>query len=177
MMKKYLIPILIICCVLLTSCGVQRHATPKRYNTLSQKASTTLQFNQHSYTMGSTMQLWKNELIIISLQPLLGIEMVRIEATQDSVLIVDKMNRRYTTLAYNLFEKDVHPKPSFKLIQQFLTTPQNGKEKKQQRFDFGKHHISISCQFSQREYNALSNPKRINLKKYKQVTLRDILPL
>lgn len=176
-MKKYLIYLAIVCCALLTSCGVQRHASPKRYDTLSQKASTTLQFNQHSYTMSSTIQLWKDELIIISLQPLLGIEMVRIEATQDSVLIVDKMNRRYTTLAYNLFSKDVHPKPSFKLVQQFMTAPSTDKAKVEQRFDYGKHHISISCQFSQREYNALSTPKRINLKKYKQVTLRDILPL
>ena len=97
---------------------------PRRYQTLTQKANVSMQLDEHQHTMGCTVQLWRNELIIISLQPMLGIEMVRIEVNQDSVLIFDKMNRRYTTINFSdASTTAIHPTPSFKMIQEFMTVP------------------------------------------------------
>ena len=177
-MKRLILPILTLF-LMLCSCVVQRQAEPKRYDTLSQKANLTLEFDQHQYTIGSTIQLWQNELIIFSLQPVVGLEVVRIEATPDSVLLVDKMNRQYTTLTYDSYETLITPEPSFKMIQQFVTTPTKNSQKPQskQSFSVGKHRIGIGGTFTQREYNTLGSPRRINLKKFKQVSLRDILPL
>lgn len=174
-----LIPIIALCSLLLCSCSTQRHAEPRRYHTLSQKANTRLQFDQHQYTMGSTIQMWHNELIVLSLQPMLGIEMIRIEATRDSVWVFDKMNRRYTTLAYNDFAKQITPSPSYKLIQDFITTPLAPKAatKNQLHFTVGGHKIELECTFSQREYNTLKATKRLDTNKYKRVSLREVLPL
>lgn len=176
---KRIIPIIALCGLLLTSCSTQRQIAPRRYQTLSQKANATLQFDQHKYPMGCTVQLWHNELVVLSLQPMLGIEMVRIEASKDSVFVFDKMNRRYTALAYNDFEKQMKPTPSFKLIQDFVTTPQipENKTKSQINFMIGKHNISIACTFSQRIYNTLKEAKRLDTNKYKRVSLREVLPL
>lgn len=177
-MKRF-IPIIAISCLLFASCSTQRSAAPRRYQTLHQKATATLQLDQHKYTMGATVQVWRNELIILSLQPVLGIEMVRIEATQDSVILVDKMNRRYTVLHYENFSKQVEPAPSFRLIQDFVTAPHTPKTeaKSQQSFSIGKHKIAIGCTFTQREYNTLQSPKRLRLDRYKRASLREILPL
>lgn len=177
-MKRF-IPFIAICCMLFASCSTQRATAPRRYQTLHQKATATLQFDQRQYTMGATVQLWRNELVILSLQPVLGIEMIRIEATQDSVLLVDKMNRRYTVIQYDLFSKRVSPTPSYRLIQDFVTAPQtpNTEAKSYQSFTIGKHKIAIECSFTQREYNTLQTPKRLRLDRYKRVSLRDILPL
>jgi hypothetical protein len=176
-MKK-IIPILLWCC-LLSSCAVQRQTEPRRYQTLTQKANATLQFDQREYSMSCSIQMWRNELIILSLQPILGVEMFRLEASQDSILVIDKMNRRYTTLAYDWASKAVQPTPSYKMIQDFVTPPllSNVKASSQRTFEIGGHKIGIKCAFWQREYNTLAAPKRQDLKKYKRVSLREILPL
>ena len=176
-MKK-IIPILLWCC-LLSSCAVQRQTEPRRYQTLTQKANATLQFDQREYSMSCSIQMWRNELIILSLQPILGVEMFRLEASQDSVLVIDKMNRRYTTLAYEWASQAVQPTPSYKMIQDFVTPPllSQSKATSQRTFEIGKHKIGIKCAFSQREYNTLTTPKRLDLKKYKRVSLREIIPL
>ena len=176
---KRLIPIIALLGLLLCSCGTQRQAEPRRYNTLSQKAQATLQFDEHQYTMSCQMQMWRNELVVLSLQPVLGIEMFRLEATTDSVCVIDKMNRRYTTLAYNWVAKEIQPTPSFKLIQDYVGAPtsKQNKNKNLLNLQVGEHKISVLCSFSQREYNKLSSPKRLDLKKYKRVSLREIIPL
>jgi hypothetical protein len=175
---KRLIPILVLC-GLLSSCATKRQAEPRRYQTLSQKANVTLQFDQRAYSMNCSVQMWRNELIVLSLQPVLGIEMFRLEATPDSMVVIDKMNRRYTTMAYDWGGKQLQPTPSFKMIQNFITPPALPKIKASsgKSFEVGNHRISIDCTFWQRDYNTLTEPKRIDLKKYKRVSLRDILPL
>ena len=174
---KRIVPV-IICCLILSSCGIQRSSTPRRYQTMTQKLSTTLQMDQHQYKMGCTTKTWRNELIILSLQPMLGIEMVRIEATPDSVWLFDKMNHRYTVLAYNDYTNKITPAPSYKMIQDFISTPQTKKQDQSTlSFSFGKHNIQIGCTVSQREYNTLKEAKRLDTKKYKRVSLREVLPL
>ena len=176
---KQLVPIIALYALLLCSCASQRQTEPKHYKTLSEKATTTLRFNQREYSINCSVQIWRNELIILSLQPILGIEMFRIEATKDSLLVLDKMNRRYTTLAYHWAEREIRPMPSFKMIQDFVTAPTLKKinVSSELSFAFGGHEIGVKCTFSHREYNTLTVPKRIDLKKYKRVSLRDILPL
>lgn len=176
---KHLIPVIALCGLLFCSCATQRRAEPKHYLTLNQKATTTLRFDQREYSINCSIQVWRNELVVLSLQPILGIEMFRLEATKDSILIIDKMNRRYTTLAYHWAGREIRPMPSFKMIQDFVTAPTTPKIKvsSERSFAFGAHEIGIKSTFSHREYNTLTVPKRIDLKKYKRVSLRDILPL
>ena len=175
---KRLIPILVLC-GLLSSCAIKRQADPRRYQNMTQKANATLQYDQREYSMSCSIQIWRNEMVMLSLQPILGIEMFRIEALQDSIWIIDKMNRRYTTLAYEWASQTIHPAPSYKMIQEFVTSPQISQEKatNQRFFEIGGHKIGIKCAFWQREYNTLAAPKRQDLKKYKRVSLREILPL
>ncbi len=41
-----------------------------------------------------------DSLLIFSVQPLLGIEMFRVELTPEQILVIDKMNRRFVPLTY-----------------------------------------------------------------------------
>ena len=176
---KRLIPIIVLLGMLLSSCATKRQAEPRRYDSMSQKAHMTLRLDQREYTVNSGVQVWRNELIIISLQPVLGIEMFRIEATQDSLLAIDKMNRRYTSIAYNWSGKEISPQPTYKLLQDIVTSPltRTKKTSNERTFMVAGHEVGIQCKFSQREYNHLPTPRRTNLKKYKHVSLRDIIPL
>lgn len=177
---KHVLPILLLLSVIISSCSTSRSLESHHYQTLYQKANINLQLDEQQYTMGCTVQLWRNELIIISLQPVLGIEMIRIEANKDSISIFDKMNRQYTTIAFrDIPKREIQPVPSFKILQDFVTSPNSTtvETKNKQSFRFGKHQISISSSFNQREYNTLKAPRRLDTRKYKRITLRDILPL
>lgn len=176
--RRLLIPaLLIIITVVLSSCATSRRAT-SRYQTLSERAQVTLTLDQRQYTMSSQVRIWRNELAIVSVQPMLGIEMIRMEATTDSLWIFDKMNRTYVVLSYSELQHLLNTHISYKTIQDFLTrSSAKGKDPIQLHFTSGKHQISLLCTFSHREQNTLQAPTRTRTDKYQQVTLREILPL
>ncbi len=168
---------LIITMIVASSCSVSRRATT-RYQTLSQRAQVTLQYDQHQYNMSSQVRIWRNELAVVSVQPMLGIEMVRMEATPDSLWIFDKMNRQYVALTYTDIQNTLNTNLSYKQIQEFLSRPiQKKQEPICMEFRSGNHQLKLACTFSNREQNTLQAPTRTKTNKYKRVTLREILPL
>jgi len=52
-------------------------------------------------TTPATLRWQRNTAMALSIQPMAGIEMFRIEANGENVIIIDKLNRRYTRLSYN----------------------------------------------------------------------------
>ena len=52
-------------------------------------------------TTPATLRWQRSTAMSLSIQPMAGIEMFRIEANGDYVTIIDKLNRRYTRLTYN----------------------------------------------------------------------------
>ncbi len=176
--RRLFIPVLlIITTVILSSCATSRRAT-SRYQTMTERAQVTLTLDQHRYSMSSTVRVWRNELVLISVQPMLGIEMFRLEATTDSVFVFDKMNRKYVALSYPDIRQTFNTQISYKTIQDFLTHPTAKNDAPiQLQFTSGKHQLNLSCTFSHREQNTLQAPTRTKTDKYQQVTLREILPL
>ena len=175
--KKWYI-LIIVAIIALSSCSVSRRAST-RYQTLSQRVQVQLEWNQQRYSMNSTVRIWRGEIIIVSVQPMLGIEMLRVEATRDSVLVLDKMNRRYVTLAYSDIEQQTRLKINYKTLQDLLSKPvsKENKEHIALTLDTGNHQLKLSCQFINREYNTLQDATRAKISRYKQVDLRTILPL
>lgn len=175
---KRILPILLLL-LAMASCSVKQGVPPRRYQTLQEKATVTLQMDQHQYTMSCMVQVWRNELIIMSVQPMLGIEMIRVEAGKDSVVIFDKLNRRYTSIMYADVAKHIEPAPSFKMLQDFLTdvhrAPTTASSELQ--LQVGEHRINVACKYLQREYDILKEPKQLDTKRYKRVSLHEIIPL
>ena len=64
------------------------------------KARFQLTYQRKSVAANGTIAMIKDSICIISLQPVLGIELFRLELTPAEVLIVDKMNRRYVQMSY-----------------------------------------------------------------------------
>lgn len=176
--KRLIIPILLISMmIIMPSCSTSRYAA-SRYQTLSQRAQVTLQYDQQQYSMTSLVRVWKNELVVVSVQPMLGIEMLRMEATTDNIIIFDKMNRRYVSLTYPEIEATIGRKISYKTIQEFMSRQaKKDRDPLLLEFTYGEHHLKVSCKFSNRENNTLQSPTRTKTDKYKQVTLREILPI
>jgi hypothetical protein len=120
------------------------------------------------------LKVWKNELIVLSVTPVMGIELFRLEATPDQVTIIDKLNRRYTIMTYEDINKLSPRRISYKMLQLLIN-----KAEKEINFDLqaGTHTLQLKANMGQREYNNQKEPQMVNTNKYKQVSLREILPI
>lgn len=78
------------------------------YNSFSAKASVTVTSSGGSMKSRATVRILKDRVLQISIQPLLGIEMGRIQITPDSLFAVDKINRRYLAASLESY-KDMLP--------------------------------------------------------------------
>lgn len=121
MAKPKIIPLFLIA-LLLTGCSTSRNAlrntvigglsgteymekviewTPQRENLT---ARTRVQLNMgsesSSVSVNANMRIRRGELIRLSVAPVLGIEVARMDITPKGVLVIDKMNRRYVEIGF-----------------------------------------------------------------------------
>ena len=54
-----------------------------------------IQFGQQSFSTRGSLKMIRDSVIILSVQPLAGIEMGRARITKDSVIVIDRFNSRY----------------------------------------------------------------------------------
>lgn len=168
---KQIVFILLI--VGLVSCATSKQSSISKQN-VAQKAQITLTLDQHKFDMACQLKAWKNELIVLSVLPMMGIEMFRLEATPDSVIVVDKLNKKYAVMTYDEINEMSPTTITFKYLQ---TTLKKAKEDITMELKAGSHTLNIKAKLQAPEYNTLKEPQYINLKKYKKVTIRNILPI
>jgi len=73
-------------------------AQPDFTSVLAQKAKLSINYQQRQISASATISLIRDSIFIMSVQPLLGIELVRLEVTPDEVVMIDKLNHRYVQL-------------------------------------------------------------------------------
>jgi len=81
------------------------------------KFDVSIQFGTVRYNMRGSMRINKDTLISISLQPMLGIEVIRIEFREDYFTIFDKMNHRYCETPYDAIHIATGLPVDFRIIQ------------------------------------------------------------
>ena len=121
MAKRIIIPLFLIA-LLLTGCSTSRNAlrntvigglsgteymekviewTPQRENLT---ARTRVQLNMgsesSSVSVNANMRIRRGELIRLSVAPVLGREVARMDITPKGVLVIDRMNRRYVEIGF-----------------------------------------------------------------------------
>lgn len=65
------------------------------FNTLTSKLDVTLQTGSKSVNSKASFKMRKNQAIQISLQPLFGVEVARLLVQPDTIIIIDRLNKRY----------------------------------------------------------------------------------
>lgn len=66
----------------------------------AQKAKITLNYGDRKLSASATINLYHDSAMVVSVQPLLGIELFRVEVDKKNIIVVDKLNRRYGRLEY-----------------------------------------------------------------------------
>lgn len=70
------------------------------FQTMSARMQVELNFPKNKMSSRVDMKIIRDTALLLSVQPFLGIEAVRVEMTKDSILIVDRLNKRYVAEKY-----------------------------------------------------------------------------
>lgn len=96
-------------------------AQPEFTSVYAQKAKFSINYQQRQISANGTISLITDSIFIVSVQPLLGIELLRLEATPNEVVVVDKMNRRYVQMNYAELQKQIGMPVTYNDLQALVT--------------------------------------------------------
>lgn len=84
------------------------------------KGTVSVTYHQININCPVVISYIADSIIVASAQPLLGIEMYRLEARKDYVRLYEKANRRYVEMTYDEISTEVHRKVDFLLAEQMV---------------------------------------------------------
>ncbi len=86
-------------------------------NTFESRMLITLSSGQKEIPLKGSIKIDRDKHIQISIQPFLGIEVVRADFTQDSVCIIDRINRRYLAVDFKTYSENLPTEVGFNALQ------------------------------------------------------------
>ncbi len=75
------------------------------FSTFEAKATLNMDYNGKSYNVKSTIKILNDSCAFISLQPFVGIELVRVWATPNRIVVIDRINSNYYEATYDEIRK------------------------------------------------------------------------
>lgn len=165
-------------CVMLASCGAKKNLAtntpevqePTWHTCLIQNARAVVQTNSDKISASVTMQTVRDSMLIISVMPILGLELARVEATPTEFIAVNKMDGWYVKGTYAEVNRKVRPALNWDTLQQLCSAElPTGNEKGRLTFQFGEKTIDLIVTYPERKLDVPLKMNRIRLDKYTQV--------
>ena len=169
-------------CFALTSCGVKKkvveseetkvESTPAWHTCLFQGARATVTKGAETYTATVTMQTVRDSMIVISVMPLLGMEMLRLEATPLELTGIDKLHGQYAKATFADLNRQVAPPLNWDVLQQICSAElPTGPEHARLVYFFGNERLEVVIDYPERR---LDVPVRVNQQPVTKYRLVDI---
>ena len=92
-----------------------------RYDTFSARLSLEFSGMQQEFSSRVHMKMIRDERMQFSVQPFPGIEMVRVEISNDSIKMLDRINRRFIADSYQRLKKEMGVDFNFQNLQALFT--------------------------------------------------------
>lgn len=136
-MKQLIHWLYIVCLVVIvSSCGSLRHAEAPmigglkgeeyqekviagapRWNCVTGKVALNLNVSGKSTKLSATLRMKKGEVIQLSVAPLLGIEVARLEISPERILAVDRLHKQYVEVSFDDLNRMANLNLSFNVLQ------------------------------------------------------------
>lgn len=185
-MKRYLIYSLIVLLLVLTGCGAKKKATkgtiegvepnetpmPAWVTCVIQNARATVIRGGDRLTAQITMQTVRDSMAVISIMPMLGLEMLRVEATPEEVIAIDKIHAQYGKATFADLNRKLTPDISWEIMQQICSAElPTGSEKARLAYQFGKETIELIIEYPQRQLDVPVRVAHQPLNRYSQADI------
>lgn len=144
---------------------------------LVENAEGTVYVGKDTYRSSITMSTTLDSLIILSVTPMLGIELFRLEATPEEVVVVDKMQRRYIRCSYEDINRYVIPAVTYSDLQLMASGEVLVPEQPQGRYTYsalGKT-IGLSITYPVRQLDTPIRQRRIDTTRYQLLSIEQFI--
>lgn len=98
----------------------QPEAWKPQYRTAYGKGTVTVVYRQQRLSSPVVVTYIADSIVLASVQPLMGIEMYRLEALRDKARLFEKLNRRYIEMTYDEISQQTNRRITFELVQQMV---------------------------------------------------------
>lgn len=170
---KYIVVILALLALMMTSCGVSKHATAW-HSWKSDKTETTFIVDSSKYTVNTQIQAVNGTMTVFSVKPVLGVEVFRVEFGAKNITIIDRMHKTYTIASYSMLNAVVKPKLSLKNIQKWLLK-QDGKKYIPLTYKAMGHSATVAISSKSIQVDGATNIKTPKLENYQYLGVMDFL--
>lgn len=172
--------IYLVVMLVLAGCGTKKkvspiipqESVPTWHTCLIRNAAIEIQTGGYKLSGKMHMQVVRDSLIVISVIPMLGIEMMRIEATPKEVTCIDKLHGQYAVATYDLFNQHITPKLTWETLQQICAAElPTGQKKAHLQYSFKKQTINIHIQYPERQLDMPSRIQKQPTHKYEKIDI------
>ena len=184
-MKYKSIFIVLSSALLLCSCGAKKKAVhpvepqpvvPAWHTCLIQGAQATVITDEDKVSSSVTMQTVHDSMIVISVMPMLGMEMMRVEATPTQIIAIDKLHGRYAKATFADLNRRLTPSLNWDILQQLCTAElPTGPEKARLVYTFGKERLELIINYPPRKLDVPVRMTNQRLTKYTEIDVSKFL--
>lgn len=180
--KRLYIPILVLSALLLTGCGVKRHMPSSAvresevkdmwHTCLIQGARASINVDGEQISASITMQTVRDSMLVISVIPLLGMEMVRFEATPFELIGINKIDGTYATTTYVDINRHLVPTINWDILQKLCSAElPTGKEHARLVYNMGDTMIEMTVTYPERKLDVPVRVTHLNTSRYKKIDI------
>ena len=174
-------------CIGFTSCHTTKHIAqtetpiveepaPQWHTCLMQNAQAVVTLGNETLRANCTLQTVRDSMMVLSIMPMLGIEMLRIEATPAQVTGIDKINRRYAVATYDDINRYLTPSVTWHDLQAFATGElPTGDKEAFVGYTAGKQTIMLRIIYPERQLDVPVRTQAANLSRFQQTDIRQLL--
>jgi hypothetical protein len=178
---RYIVVLLVA--MTLVGCGAQRRAAktyvpepeaegPTWHTCLIQGARVTVTTQDNQISANATMQVVRDSMLVISIMPMLGIEMMRIEATPDEIIGIDKLHAQYARAGFDDINRKLTPSLSWEELQQLCSAELPlGSERARLIYTYGDEVIDLSISYPTRLTDIPVRVGHLPLNRYTQIDI------
>ena len=185
-MKGERLVVFLLATLLLVGCGTKKKVVfsdtmepevtepevPAWHTCLIQGARATVITEEDKISATVTMQTVRDSMIIISVMPMLGIEMARLEATPLEIIAIDKIHGRYAVGTFAELNRKLTPDLNWDILQQLCTAElPTGSEKARLIYSFGSQTLEVVMNYPPRQ---LDVPVRVTNQRLNRYTEIDV---
>ena len=123
-----------------------------------------------------TMQTVHDSMIVISVTPMFGMEMMRVEATPTEIIAIDKLHGSYARGTFADLNKQLTPSLNWDILQQICTAElPTGDKKARLVYTFGKKQIELILDDPPRKTDVPVKMTNQRLTKYTEIDVSKFL--
>jgi hypothetical protein len=178
----FMILFFIPCSLLMNSCGAKKAAVsnqqpmvnepevPSWHTCLIQGARIMVETDEDKLSATANMHIVRDSMLVISIMPMLGIEMLRIEATPEQVIGIDKIHAQYAMAGFDELSNTLSPAVTWTELQQLCSAElPNGSERAVLQYRYGGEQLRLTIDYPERQTDVPVRVFNLRLDKYKQV--------